>query len=79
MCSLYVTYSYYLSSFNIYISPVPQHLQILATPLVPMLILIFSGEHVHCTYSSTYQNSFYNFRMVVTHVTFGLLAVAVFL
>ena len=33
MCSLYVTYSYYLSSFNIYISTVPQHLQILATPL----------------------------------------------
>ena len=34
MCSLYVTYSYYLSDFNVYISTVPQHLQILTTPLL---------------------------------------------
>ena len=41
MCSLYVTYSYYLSSLYIYIyiyiSTVLQHLQILATPLATSL------------------------------------------
>ena len=37
MCSLYVTYSHYLSSFNVYISTVPQNLQILATPLMEFI------------------------------------------
>ena len=43
---------------------------------VPALVLIISGE---CTYVAHAQNSFSYFRMVVTHATFGLLAIAAFL
>ena len=43
---------------------------------VPALVLIISGE---CTYVAHTQNSFHYFRMVVTHVTFDLVAVAAFL
>ena len=41
LCSLYVTYSYYLSNICL---AVPQHLQILATPLVPT-VSIFVYRH----------------------------------
>ena len=38
--------------------------------------LIVSGEHVCRAHT---QNSFYHFRTIVTHATFGLLALAAFL
>ena len=41
---------------------------------VPALALTISSEYV-----AHAQNSFYHFRMVATHATFGLLAVTAFL
>ena len=61
MCSLYVTYSYsiiYLVLIYSYISTVPQHLQILATPLS-----IYSNTHSKLGQASISLIASYNITM----------------